>query len=120
MNAKSKKLPVDVIDDARLQSEVSGGKLPVLAAFLASWSNPCQRLEPVLDEVASSSYRSLKVIKLNVDDCIDLSAWYEIEDVPTLLYFVRGKERVRIVGMTDKKTILSKLKAFSPAPKSET
>ena len=53
-----------------------------------------------------------KVVKVNADDCLDLSLCYDIQSIPTLLYFVEGKPRLRIVGTATKQAILAKLKPF--------
>jgi thioredoxin-like negative regulator of GroEL len=53
------------------------------------------------------------VVKVNADDSLDLSLWYDIQSVPTLLYLVQGNPCVRIVGTATKEAILAKLKPFS-------
>ena len=116
MNIQLQKVPVIVNDDTQFFTEVTDAGRTVLAAFLAPWSVPCRKLASVLDVLASSSYRRVKVLKLNVDDLPDLSACYGIRDIPTLLGFVHGAESFRIVGTASKKLILSKLKQVSPSP----
>ena len=51
----------------------------------------------------------MKVVKVNADDSLDLSLWYEIQSVPTLIYFVEGKPCLRIVGTASKEAILNLL-----------
>jgi thioredoxin 1 len=67
----------------------------------------------VLDEIASIYSERLRVVWVNADDNPDLSLWYEIESIPTLLYFVAGNVRARIVGTASKEAILAKLEAAS-------
>jgi thioredoxin 1 len=86
---------------------------PVLVEFWAPWSRPCQILDSVLTEVAAASSGKAKVVKVNADDCIDLSAWYDIQSVPTLVYFVGGEARIRIVGTASKEAILKKLELLN-------
>jgi len=50
------------------------------------------------------------VVSVNADDSLDLSLSYDIQSIPTLLYFVEGKLRVQIVGTATKDAILGKLK----------
>jgi len=52
-------------------------------------------------------------VKINADDSLELSLAYEIQSIPTLIYFVDGKPRFRIVGTASKEAILAKLKALS-------
>jgi thioredoxin 1 len=111
MNAQNAPLPV-VVTGSNFNSEVLDSKQPVLVEFWAPWSRPCQVLDPVLLEVASTWAGKVKLVKVNADDCLDLSLWYDIQSVPTLLYFVRGNPCLRIVGTASKQAILAKLNPF--------
>jgi thioredoxin 1 len=90
-------------------AEVLQSLRPVLVLFWAPWSNPCQKFAPVLDEVAVDCAGRIKIIKINTDDHPTLRRRYEIEFIPTLLCFERGKESMRIVGITSKEIILCQL-----------
>lgn len=70
-------------------------------------------MDSVLREMASDSAGSIKVVKVNADDSLDLSLLYEIQSVPTLVYFVRGDPCLRIVGTASKEAILAKLQPLS-------
>ena len=109
MNAKLKNSTIDIIDDEQFLSEIFGANEPILAAFLAPESEPCRRMEAVLDDLASSFQQHLKILKLNVNKSVDLSEWYGVQDLPTLLCFVHGKACARIVGKTNKRSLVSKL-----------
>jgi|GEM_PF-271661 len=98
------------IGEANFDSEVLQSKQPVLVAFLAPWSRPCQQVWPVLGEVATGCARTVTVVKINADNNPDLGFCYDIQSIPTLLYFVNGTLRAKMVGTTSKEAILSKLK----------
>jgi thioredoxin 1 len=100
-------------DEANFAAEVVESPQPVLVAFSAEWSRPCLILEPVLDEIASSCSEKLKVVRVNADANPYLSLCYDVQSVPTLLYFVGGGVRCRIVGTATKEAILSKLNPSS-------
>jgi len=97
------------IDSARFDSEVIDSRQPVLVAFLTSWSRPCAILSPVLDEIAADCAGKLKVGRVNADENPDLSLWYDVQSIPTLLYFIAGNVRAKIVGTATKEAILAKL-----------
>lgn len=99
------------VDQAGFESEVLKSKQPVLVAFWAPWSRPCHVLASVLDEIAVACATTAKVVKVNADDCPDLSMWYEIQSIPTLLVFVDGALRARVIGTASKEAILSKLES---------
>ena len=111
MNAQYDPLPV--ISAADFKAKVLESRQPVLVEFWAAWSRPSQILDSVLRELASACERDLKVVKVNADDSLDLSLWYDIQSVPTLLYFVEGNPCLRIVGTATKEAILAKLKPLS-------
>jgi thioredoxin-like negative regulator of GroEL len=102
-----------VIGAASFRAEVLDSRLPVLVEFCSPWSRPCQVSDSVLQEIAREWAGKIKVVKVNADDSLDLRLGYEIRFVPTLLYFVHGKPRERIVGTASKEAILAKLEPFS-------
>ena len=93
------------------EAEVLESRQPVLVVFGAPWSRPCQVLDPILQELARDWARKVKVVSVNADDSLDLSLCYDVQSIPTLLYFVEGKLRVEIVGTATKDAILAELKA---------
>jgi len=98
------------ITSANFIREVLASKQPVLVEFWTSWSRPCQALAPVLQDVAARCAGRVNVVKVNADDCLDLSLAYDIQSVPTLLCFVEGNPRWRLVGTASSDAIQSKLK----------
>ena len=111
MNTQNGSPPV-VVTGLNFKAEVLESKQPVLVEFWAPWSRPCQVLDSVLHELASAWDGKVKVVKVNADDSLDLSLWYDIQSVPTLIYFVEGKPCWDIVGTASKQAILEKLNRF--------
>ena len=101
--------PILEISEPDFEMEVLKSKQPVLVNFWADWSQPCRRLGPVLEEVAAACNGIAKVVKVNADDNPRLGMSYWIQSIPTLLCFVNGDVRARIVGTTSKEAILSLL-----------
>jgi thioredoxin 1 len=113
MNISQNKALTAKVGEANFKLEVLKSKQPVLVAFWAPWSRPCHILDSTLDEVATACAGRVKVAKVNADDNPDLGMWYEIQSVPTLLYFVGGTLRARVVGTASKEAILAKLQSAS-------
>jgi len=101
------------IGEANFESEVLRWKQPVLVAFSAAWSRPCRILDSVLEEVAAGCAGREKVVRINADNNPDLSLVWRIQSIPTLLYFVEGNLRARLVGTASKEAILSKLRSVT-------
>lgn len=112
MNVKGKGAPIVLLREADFEVEVLRSKQPVLVVFWAPWSRPCQVLEPVLQELASTLAGKARVVSVNADESLGLSLGYDIQSIPTLLYFVEGKPRIRIVGTATKQAILAQLEPF--------
>jgi thioredoxin 1 len=101
------------IGQADFQSEVLKSNQPVLVMFCAPWSRPCQMGELVLHEIANECTGAVKVVKVNADENPMLSLAYEIQFIPTFLYFANGDLYDKIVGITSKATILAALKSYT-------
>ena len=119
MNARQNKIPIAEIGEANFECEVLRWKQPVLVAFSAAWSRPCRILDSVLEKVAAACAGE-KVVRINTDNNPDLSLIWNIQSIPTLLYFVDGKLHGRIVGTASKEAILSKLRSVTDGRDSKT
>ncbi len=97
------------VAEGDFQAQVLDCKHPVLVEFWTPWSRPCQVLDSVLKDMAVTCDGKIKIVRVNADDSLDLSLCYDIQSIPTLLYFVGGKPLVRIVGTASKEAILAKL-----------
>jgi thioredoxin 1 len=113
MNANQNPVQIAEVGEGNFESEVLLSQQPVLVEFSAAWSRPCHLLDSVLDEVASACAARVKVVRVNADDNPDLSLVYDIQSIPTLLYFIGGNLRSIIVGTASKEAILAKLQLVS-------
>ena len=77
----------------------------VLVDFYANWCGPCKMLSPVLEELASDR-ASVKIVKMDVDNCEALARSYGIMSVPTLLLFKKGQLVSQKSGFMPKDMIL--------------
>ena len=108
MNEKAN-IPIISVSDVDFEMEVLKSAQPVLVAFCAPWSRPCNILDAVLNEVAAEVSTQVKLAKVDADDFPNLSLLYEIQSIPTLLFFVQGQERGRFIGTASKEAILTKM-----------
>jgi thioredoxin 1 len=61
----------------------------VLVDFYAEWCGPCKMLAPAL-EALSNQREEIKIVKVDVDEQIDLARHFEIMSVPTMFLYKDG------------------------------
>jgi len=87
------------VSDSNWEAEVMQSDRPVLVDFWAAWCGPCRMLAPTVEQVAEKYNGKAKVVKLNVDENIEISGKYGIRGIPTLVLFNGGQEVDRHVGV---------------------
>lgn len=100
------------VSDQNFQDEVLASGKPVLVDFWAEWCHPCHLVAPEVKALAEERGERLKVAKLNVDFSPETAARYGVMSIPTLLLFVQGVEKVRVVGARRKEAILSEIESY--------
>lgn len=87
------------------ESEVLRSKKPVLVEFFAAWCGKCAMMEDVLEEFAEEHPYVWKVCQIEIDECSELAAKFEVEVVPTFVVFKAGKPIAAASGVLDKETL---------------
>lgn len=87
------------------ENEVLKSETPVLVDFFATWCGPCKMLSPVLEQVADETQKA-KILKVDIDEGMEIAEKYGIMSVPTLILFKEGKEVTRELGFRQKKQII--------------
>lgn len=78
------------ITQENFQQEVLEAASPVIVDFWATWCGPCRMQGPILEKFAAA-HPEIKVVKVNVDDNMELSSEYEITSIPSIMLFKQGK-----------------------------
>ncbi|MGH2675378.1 MAG: thioredoxin [Actinomycetota bacterium] len=106
---------VTEVTDQAFEEEILKAAVPVLVDFWADWCVPCHMVSPVVEEIGQDKSDVMRVAKLNVDDNPDTARRYGVMSIPTLILFVGGEERARVVGAKPKDAILRELGEHIPA-----
>jgi len=83
----------------------------VLTDFYADWCGPCKMMAPVLEAIDKEN-EALKVLKVNVDEEMELAGKYGIQSIPNLIIFKDGKAVDQIIGFQPKQAMLAKLQQY--------
>ncbi|MDD5259455.1 MAG: thioredoxin [bacterium] len=98
-----------ILSEATFEQEVLQSTQPVLVDFWAPWCGPCMMLGPTIEEIAKDFAGKAKVCKLNTDENEAIAAKYQINAIPSLLFFKGGQLVDKSVGVANKKAIADKL-----------
>ncbi|MBC7383592.1 MAG: thioredoxin [Bacteroidia bacterium] len=88
-------------------NDMINGDVPVLVDFSAEWCGPCKMMAPILKETAEKVGDKLKIIKVDIDRNPEVTAFYQVQGVPTLILFKAGKTLWRQSGVVQTNQLIS-------------
>ncbi len=91
--------------DTNWQADVLGSDKPVLVDFWAEWCGPCRMIAPAVEAVAEKYLDKASVVKMNVDENMNVPQQYGIRGIPTLILFKGGEEQERVVGAVSREAM---------------
>jgi thioredoxin 1 len=85
---------------------------PVLVDFFAEWCGPCRMMPPILHELKSGLGEKVTIIKIDVDRNSRLAEQYQVQGVPTLMVFKKGKLEWRQSGVVPAKKLQAVIQQY--------
>lgn len=98
-------LEIKNITEDKFEAEILQAEKLVVIDVWADWCVPCQKLAPILEEIAIEK-KNIKFVKMNYDLCPTIVKSYKIQSIPTLLIFKDGKLIGTVVGLRTKDYLL--------------
>lgn len=90
---------------------VKNNKGAVLVDFFAVWCGPCKMLSPILEQV-NNDLENITIAKVDIDEALPLAKKFGIMSVPTMILFVKGEEKERLIGLRQKSQIIETVKKY--------
>ena len=90
-------------------SKIINDEKPVLVDFSAEWCGPCKMMAPELKRFANEN-KSIRVLKVDIDKNPASANEFNIQGVPTLILFKKGKVIWRQSGAMNAQQLSSAIK----------
>jgi thioredoxin len=88
------------------------GDKPTIVDFTASWCGPCQRISPILEELAKEYEGQITIYKVDVDKEKGLAHAFNVSSIPAVLYIPLEGEPVMTVGARGKERFKEEIKTL--------
>lgn len=81
---------------------------PLIVDFYATWCPPCKKLSPIFKELAEEFKGRIDCVSIDVDQEYDLAKSYNVNSIPTLVFFNKdGQIQTTVTGFRDKDQLLA-------------
>ncbi len=87
------------VNEINFPEQVLKASLPVIVEFGAVWCAPCKRLEPIMEKLGEEWGGKVRLVKIDVDESVNVAMNCQVMSVPTLILFVQGQEKQRLTGL---------------------
>ncbi len=100
------------VTDATFDADVLKSAIPSFVDFWAPWCGPCKAMGPIVDELAAEYEGKINVVKMNVDENMDVPGKYGVMSIPTFVMIKNGEMVDSFVGAKSKEEVKKKLDAL--------
>jgi len=87
------------ITDIEFEQEVLASDTPAVVDFYSTTCPPCQVMSGLLSEIGPQYAGKVNVYKINVTNNLETARMYQIQSVPTLVFFKNHRPIDKVVGL---------------------
>jgi thioredoxin len=110
-SCNNQKNETDLVDLTSFEESIGDSKL-TMVDFYATWCGPCMQMDPFVKEIKSEKKDLVNVIQVDTDKFTEIAEKYQIDALPTLIFFKEGKIVHREVGGRSKEDLLKLIEQF--------
>ena len=88
----------EAVTEATFEQKVLKSEKPVIVDFWAEWCGPCHAVAPVLDKIVEKHAGAVELVKVNIDEELELARRYSVASIPTMILFRSGAPDKVAVG----------------------
>lgn len=94
----------------KLEDEISKDGITIVK-YSAGWCGPCKMMNPIMDRVAAEN-PAVKVVHVDIDKEMELTAAEGIMSVPTLVFYKNGEMAKKHTGIMPEAELRKTLEAL--------
>jgi thioredoxin 1 len=102
-------------DDANWDDQVLNSNQLTVVDVWAPWCGPCRVIGPIIEELSVEYHDKINVGKLNADES-RIPGQLGIAGIPTILFFMNGREVDRVIGAVPKQHLVDKIEMHIKSP----
>jgi thioredoxin len=95
------------LTDENFEKEIQGADKPVLVDFYGLWCAPCQILSPILEKLEEGFKNQVIFAMVETDASPKITQKFGITNLPTVLYFEKGKPITGFIGARTEEEVKS-------------
>ena len=96
--------------------EIINGSTPVLVDFSAEWCGPCRMMKPILEQLHQRMGDNVRILKIDIDRSPAAANAYNVQSVPTLIFFQHGKALWRQSGVVQAAQLQQIIEQYTQKP----
>lgn len=100
----------EYVNEQSFEEKVLRAKMPVVVYFWATWSADCKKYDYVLDKIEEKFRGNLIFVGVNVNECPNLTQKYNVQVLPSTLFFKDGQFKTKENGVISEAIFLSQIK----------